>query len=137
MSWDTMTESDRKTFSPYMINRFLSMNSEWLPYINQLQRLTIGLLSPRDVFRVYYEFLPKGKVFLKYVKTKSPINVPDSVADVIMTAYECSEREMVDYYRLLIGSEEGRSELKTIMENYGMQKTEIDKLRKEIKTWKG
>lgn len=133
VTWDSMSESDKKTFSPYMVNRFLSMNSEWLQLVSQLQRLTIGVLDKREVFRLYYEFIPSGRIFLKYVKAKSPITIPDAMADILVTAYECSRREAIDYYKILKSSTGGKLELVDLMKNYGLQDDEIKKLKKEMK----
>ena len=33
--WNTLTESDKKTWSNYMINRFLSMKMEWTDFVNE------------------------------------------------------------------------------------------------------
>jgi hypothetical protein len=43
VKWDTLSEMDKKSFEPYMINRFLSMNIDLLPIINILQKYTIGI----------------------------------------------------------------------------------------------
>ena len=37
--WNTLTESDKKTWSNYMINRFLSMKMEWTDFVNEIQKL--------------------------------------------------------------------------------------------------
>ena len=35
--WESFSESDQKKFQTYIINRFLSMNMEWIDIINYLQ----------------------------------------------------------------------------------------------------
>ena len=34
--WDTISEEDKKTYSTYMINRFLSMKMEWVDFVNEI-----------------------------------------------------------------------------------------------------
>ena len=47
--WNTLTESDKKTWSNYMINRFLSMKMEWTDFVNEIQKLKqIGRASCRE-----------------------------------------------------------------------------------------
>lgn len=63
VAWESLSEMDKKSFSPFIINRWLSMNMDLLPIVNILQKYTIGLLSSRDVYKVYLDFLPKQKNF--------------------------------------------------------------------------
>ena len=44
--YDTLDEVDKKTFSIYMINRFLSMNIDYLPVVNEIQQYW-DQLTPR------------------------------------------------------------------------------------------
>ena len=64
-SWASLSDMDKKSFSPFIINRWLSMNLDLLPIVNILQKYTIGFLSARDVYKVYLDFLPKKKTFDK------------------------------------------------------------------------
>ena len=130
--WETISESDRKTFSPYMINRFLSMNMDWVDFVDTLQRFTIGLLKPRDVFRLFDDILPKGRIFLPYVKAKETRPIPDAMADLIAMDCECSLFTAKEYCRVMLMSPAGREELISLMNMYGMQTIDQKKLKKEL-----
>ena len=65
---ESLSESEEKSFSTYLVNRYLSMNMNWIDFVNSLQKYTIGLLRPKEVYHVYEEFIPQGKVYLKWVK---------------------------------------------------------------------
>ena len=41
---DSLSELDRKSFSPYMINRFLSMNMDFVELINEFQKFIQGII---------------------------------------------------------------------------------------------
>ena len=56
VSWESLNEMDKKSFSPFIINRWLSMNMDLLPIVNILQKYTIGLLSAKDTYKVYLDF---------------------------------------------------------------------------------
>ena len=36
--FETLSVEDRKTWSNYMVNRFLSMKMEWVELVNELQK---------------------------------------------------------------------------------------------------
>ena len=69
-SWNSFSESDKKSFSSYMINRWLSMDEEFVEIVNYFQEYAIGTLEPREVYKWYCDVLPKGKRFNKYIKGK-------------------------------------------------------------------
>ena len=52
MYWDTLTESDKKTWSNYMIHRFISMKSDWIEVENEIQRY--WRMVARSYNGVYY-----------------------------------------------------------------------------------
>lgn len=63
--WENLSETERKSFSPYMVYRFLSMNQDYIDIINELQSYN---LSPKQVYDVLMDILPKKKVWNKYIK---------------------------------------------------------------------
>ena len=96
--WNTLTESDKKTWSNYMINRFLSMKMEWTDFVNEIQKLK---LDPCMLYLVYSNVLPKGKQYLKYIKKKKQTNFNTEVVQKISEYFECSKSESEDYLKLL------------------------------------
>ena len=36
--WDSLSDGDKKTWSNYMVHRFLSMNMNWVDIVNELQK---------------------------------------------------------------------------------------------------
>ena len=45
--WSSLSDVDKKSFSPYIINRWLSMHPDLIETIDLLQRYTIGPLSKK------------------------------------------------------------------------------------------
>ena len=68
--WNDFTEDEQKKFSPFIINRWLSMDKDFLEIVNFFQKYSIGTLEPREVYKWYCDVLPKGKRFNKYIKGK-------------------------------------------------------------------
>ena len=68
--WNDFTEDEQRKFNPFIINRWLSMDSEFLEVVNIFQKYAIGTLEPREVYKWYCDVLPRGKRFNKYIKGK-------------------------------------------------------------------
>ena len=68
--WDSFNEEEQKKFSPFIINRFLSMDTEFIEAVNMFQKYSVGTLESKDVYEFYRNLLPKGKRFNKYIKGK-------------------------------------------------------------------
>ena len=49
-SWSSMSELDQKSFSPYLINRWLSMNPDLIEIVDMFQQYTIGPLNKKHVY---------------------------------------------------------------------------------------
>ena len=43
-NWDTFSDTDKKKFSPFMVNRYLSMNDDFLPLVNYIQKYAIEII---------------------------------------------------------------------------------------------
>tara|TARA_R110001583_G_scaffold85098_7_gene223167 strand:+ start:275 stop:715 length:441 start_codon:yes stop_codon:yes gene_type:complete len=124
-SWESLTEMDKKSFSPFIINRWLSMNLDLLPIVNELQKYTIGTLSARDVYKLYLDFLPKKKTFDKYVKGKKSSKYNKDMLVYLSQWYGVSQSEVKDYLEIL-----SKDEVKSILKNYGLTDKEIKVLSK-------
>jgi len=125
--WNEFTEDEQKKFSPFIINRWLSMDEDFIEVINYFQKYSIGLLSPREVYEFYRNFLPKGKRFNKYIKGKKKKSYDKELIDIVKNHFECSKIEIKEYLELI-----SKEELENILSKYG---TEPKKIRKLIK-WK-
>ena len=117
--WDTISEEDKKTYSTYMINRFLSMKMEWVDFVNEIQKHW-NELSPKEHYKIYSSVLPKGKKYLKYIKRKNEMDLPRWFLEVISKNYECSLREAEDYVDTLLMSAQGVLEIREVLTKYGI-----------------
>ena len=120
--WDEISEEDKKSWSNYMVNRFLSMNMGLLELVNELQKFTIGQLSPRDVYKMYFDFLPKKKTWDKYIKGKKDDKYNSNVLEYLAKYYKVSQREVRDYIEIL-----SKDDITEILLKYGLDKKEVKK----------
>ena len=123
--WNEFTEDEQKKFSPFIINRWLSMDKDFLEIVNYFQKYSIGTLEPREVYKWYCDMLPKGKRFNKYIKGKKDKKYNTELIDIMVTHFECSKLQVKDYLDLI-----AKDELMEILEKYGMNEKTIKRLLK-------
>jgi hypothetical protein len=81
---DILAEEGEKDYSPYMINRFLSMNITTIMYANEMNMNYH--LPKRMQYDYYMNSLKKQKRYFKYIKHKRQDDI-----DVIKEYHNCSE----------------------------------------------
>lgn len=126
--WEEWSESDQKKFSPFIVNRFLSMRMELIDLVNMLQKYTIGTLSSKETYRIYHELLPQNKAFAKYIKGSKDDTYNQKLIDQIAEHYTISKSEAVDYLDLL-----NIEQITNIISLYGYTDAEIKTLVKGVK----
>ena len=115
--WDEFTEDEQKKFSPFIINRWLSMDKDFIEIVNFFQKYAIGTLESREVYNWYCDILPKGKRFNKYIKGKKNKKYDKEMINIISNHFEVSKQESKDYIDLL-----DKQEIKEIYKMYGVKK---------------
>tara|TARA_Y100000361_G_C11062180_1_gene291094 strand:- start:369 stop:788 length:420 start_codon:yes stop_codon:yes gene_type:complete len=123
--WDDFTEDEQKKFSPFIINRFLSMDKEFIEVVNMFQKYAIGVLEPREVYKWYSEVLPKGKRFNKYIKSKKSKKYDSEMIDILQKYFECSKLQVKQNLELI-----SKDELIEILNKYGLEKKKIKRIIK-------
>ena len=129
-SWDKLSEADQKSFSPYIINRWLSMHPDLIETIDALQQYTIGPLSKKHVYQLYYDILPNANVRAKYIKGKKMNKFNKDLVKFVKDHYEISSQEAEEYVGIFIRTNSGIQNLIDIMKTYGKTEKEIKKLLK-------
>lgn len=121
--WDSLSESEAKTFSPFMVNRILSMDINLVAVLNDLQKYTVGLIPAAAAYRLYSDFLPKQKIFNKYIKAKSEGKIPAELIEYIARYYMISKSEAEDLAELM--SNEVRE---SFLSSFGLDSKQIKKI---------
>lgn len=63
--WDFISDEDKKTYLPFIINLWLSMVPEYIEFINHIQQYQV---SNRDHYNFYLKILPNKNPYLRWVK---------------------------------------------------------------------
>jgi len=121
-SWDSFTEEDKTSFNPYLIHRFLSMNPEYIEFVNLIQN--IPYTEKEKIYKLYLYMIPKKNMFLKYIKS-TKTKTREELLQHLASYYECSLREADEYYHML-----HNDTIKGILKKRGVEDKEIKKLLK-------
>jgi hypothetical protein len=124
--WNEISDEDKKTWSNYMTHRFLSMKSDWIELVNELQKYN---LSPNVLYKLYTNVLPKKKQWLRYIKGKKDIQYEKWVLEIVAKHYQVSISEAIGYLDVYMMSEGGKIELVEILNKYGTDPKLIKKLK--------
>jgi len=131
LPWESMTETEQKSFLVFIINKWLSMNHSYTDIINQLQRYTIGILEPREVYKLYLGFFPNSKLpFSRYIKSKRLINYNKELLEYMVIWFGCSEQQAISYLNIYYKTDSGLQQVIDILRKFGIENKKIDKLIK-------
>ena len=126
-----LTDSDQRTWSNYMINRFLSMNSDWVEIVAELDPHTTACqLKPELTYKMYIDIFPKSRAFLKYIKGNTGAKYSSELIQMIINHYEISKKEAIEYLNIFYSSDDRLTKLKELLSMYGMEQKEVNKLIK-------
>jgi len=126
--WDKLSEADQKSFSPYLINRWLSMNMDLIEIVDMFQQYTIGELDRKHVYQLYQELLPKRKMYTKYIKAKDSDKYNKELLEFVAKHYQISIREATEYVAMLLDMD--KELVIDILRKYGKTDKEIKSLMK-------
>ena len=121
--WEQISEEDKKTWSNYMVNRFLSMKPEWIELVNELQKYN---LEPKELYKLYTNVLPKGKQWLKYIKGRNDMDHSEWLINIIRNNDECSRKEAIQAIDMLMLTEGGMMELGEMARKWGIEERKIN-----------
>ena len=89
-------KEDWKTFTPYMIHRYLSLHTELLDVVNYVQKF---VSLPKEItYDMYRRMLPKQNRFAKYIKGQKK---EYKHTDLISRYFEISKSEANQYHELI------------------------------------
>lgn len=119
--WDSFSEEDKKSFNAWLVNRFLSMNPDYIEVVDMVQKYQH--LTDKQLYTLYQTLIPRKNVFLKYIKGKKDKNSTEDL-QYLARYFECSIREVKDYMEFT-----PQNEMVNILDNFKV-KTSKKKARK-------
>ena len=92
------------------------MDEEFIEVVNYFQKYAIGTLEPREVYKWYSDFLPKGKRFNKYIKSKKNKKYDPELINILCDYFEDSKSNVIEYISFM-----NKKQLKEILKMYGKE----------------
>jgi len=114
LTWDDFNDEEKKSFNVFIINKGLSMNPNYLGIVNMVQNFT-GLnqiISPKEVFNIYFNLLPTKFRFYKWIKGAKTKKDKEK-AEYLAMHFKVSTREAYDYLNIL-----DKKTINQIVKNY-------------------
>jgi hypothetical protein len=125
--FDGLNDADKKKYkySRYMLHRFLSMNVNYAPVVNVLQKY------PNIPDRAHYQFLtnilPRGKQYNKYIKGSHDEKYETWLVELVAKHYQVSKVEAITY--LEIYYTQNKNGLRELCEKYGIDKKQLKQVK--------
>tara|TARA_Y100001963_G_scaffold78296_1_gene108539 strand:- start:70 stop:501 length:432 start_codon:yes stop_codon:yes gene_type:complete len=119
--WEDITDADKKTWSNYMVHRFLSMKQEWLVLVNEIQRY--WELKPKTIYQFYTDVLPRGNTFLRYTKAKKKSKIEKWAMDILCDYFEESSENIEKTLDIM-----GKDVVNSIISKYGVDDKQMKKI---------
>ena len=116
------TDNDWEKFNSYMVHRFVSMHVYYVEIADYAQSMLPTM--KKQIYNFYKEMLPKKKVWLQYVKSKTETINKDLVED-IAKYYEVGATDALSYIAVMT-----KEEIPIILGEMGKDEKEIKKLLK-------
>jgi hypothetical protein len=123
--WDSFTEDEQSSFSPYIVHRYVSMYYGYIDIANIAQKLP--MTESEKIYTIYKTMLPKKKMFLKYIKNQNKKNYKD-ITEYVAEYFECGLREAEHYIDII-----QKVGVQDILFKMGVDEKKTKKLLKESK----
>ena len=124
--YDTLSESERKTFNKFMILRVLSMDQKIVEEISYISKY-MEVLPDKQFYSLLVQCIPKDYKFYPYIK-KTAKDVDANIVNCICKKYQIGSSDATDYYTLFIQTEAGVNELVNLVQSFGYSQSEVEKM---------
>jgi hypothetical protein len=120
---ENISEESWDKWNSYVVNRYVSMDIRYIELANYIQ--TIPYENKHQLYQIYREMIPKSKVFLKYLKSKTKKH-PSTLTEYVAKHFECSLGEAEEYIDIL-----RNHGTRKVLYDMGMDEKEVEKLLKK------
>ena len=116
------TDNDWENFNSYMVHRFISMSPYYVEVADYAQSMLPTM--KKEIYNFYKEMIPKRKVWLQYIKSKTK-TVNKNLIEDIAKYYEIGAADALSYIAVMT-----KEEISIVLSEMGKDNKEIKKLLK-------
>lgn len=125
--FSNLTEKERRDYSPFIIQRFLSMIPEYAKLINHVNKY-VFTLDKEEYHKLMMVLIPKKKMYINWIKKSGKEDKVDRwMIDCLVKMFEVSERDATNYIELLT-----ESAVKSLGRQFGIEEKVIKKTVKYL-----
>ncbi|WWT39366.1 clamp loader A subunit [Microcystis phage Mel-JY01] len=129
--WEDLTDEDRKSWNTYNINRWLSMEPEFITFINAFQNFTIfSTMTDEQYYKILYQALPKKRFYFNYIKRKRMVMIDEYLFKIFVEYFQ--DRSEIVYNNIVLLAKIDQDSLISILKMYGVQSEVLDKFKNII-----
>lgn len=131
--WEELSDTDKRTWSNFMILRYISMDADWLEVIAELQPY-LQQLPPNILYKVLIGIITPFKAYIPYISDKksNEAKYEKWLIQLLVRDLECSEYQSKDFLDILYASKEGHLAIELLCTKYGVDPKEIKKLKLKL-----
>ena len=122
--FDNLSDESKKAYNGFMVNRAISMNSDFLPLVNEINQYQ-GNIGSRESYLFYSQALPHKKQFNKWIKSETAREYDSNAIRLLIHHNECSIRDAEVMYDIYM---QHPNQFKIFLESYGMNPKDIKKV---------
>jgi hypothetical protein len=118
--YKSLTSEERKSFSPWLIIKYLSYCYELVPILGEyLHRMND--LTPEQTYKVLIGIIPKGDYTFKVItgKKKKGVVYSKEMIEILNKEYECSTETSKEYIEILYEIGEYQKTREFLFKKYG------------------
>jgi len=122
--YDKLTESEKKLYNIFMINRYISSNYNYIELVNEWQKYSF-MVNDRINFKFYQNILPDKNEFLKYQKYSGIEKYNSELLKYVSKYFEISTNTAKYYVSRYLLNNDTKEELISILQSFGLDKRKI------------
>ena len=119
---EEISEESWNVWNSWLVHKYVSMDIRFVELANYVQ--TLPYENKQQTYTIYREMIPKTKMFLKYVKSRTK-KKPATLVEYVAKHFECSLGEAEEYIDIL-----RESGVRSVLYKMGIEDKEIEKLLK-------
>ena len=116
------TDNDWENFNSYMVHRFIRLSPYYVEVADYAQSMLPTM--KKEIYNFYREMIPKRKVWLQYIKSKTK-NINKDLIEDIAKYYEVGTADATSYIAVMT-----KEEISIVLSKMGKDNKEIKKLLK-------
>jgi len=116
------TDKDWEIFNSWLVHRFISMNLYYVELANYAQ--TLMPTNKKEIYNFYKEFIPKRKVFLKYMKSKNK-STSKELIEKVSSYFKVGKAEGSSYIDVM-----DNGDILSLLRDIGIEEKEAKKIMK-------